>query len=208
LSEPLPFSATLRARVTANLARFDRNVCDDAELRAAAVALLLVADADGRGCFVLTRRPLTMRRHAGQYALPGGRLDEGETAVQAALRETHEEVGVRLGTESVLGCLDDYATRSGFCITPVVMWGADAVLSPDPNEVAATYRVPLAELMHPDLVHLHSIEESDRPVLALALLGNLIFAPTAALLLQLREVALLGKDTRVDGYEQPLFAWR
>jgi 8-oxo-dGTP pyrophosphatase MutT (NUDIX family) len=205
----LTFDERLRRAVASNLAGFDRRPSSRDGLRSAAVAIVLLSDADGRACFVLTRRPVTMRRHPGQYALPGGRLDDGETTVVAALRETHEEIGLLLEADHVLGCLDDYETRSGFCITPVVVWGgADVILEPNPGEVAALYRVPLEALLRPNLVHLDAIPESDRPVLSLSLLDNRIFAPTAALLLQLREVALLNKHTRVDGYEQPLFAWR
>lgn len=205
----LDYDERLRARMAANLASFERREIASPALRAAAVAVVLVADDAGRACFVLTRRPMTMRRHAGQYALPGGRLDEGEDTVTAALRETHEEVDLRLEVADVLGLLDDYETRSGFCITPVVVWGGvDVKMTPNPAEVAALHRVPLAELLREDVVHLDPAADGERPVLSLGLLDNRIFAPTAALLLQLREVALLGKSTRVDGYAQPRFAWR
>lgn len=205
----LDFDERLRRAVAANLERFDRRPIAKAGLRPAAVAIVLVSDADGRACFVLTRRPHDMRRHAGQYALPGGRLDEDETTTTAALRETHEEIGLALAPGEVLGVLDDYETRSGFCITPVVVWGGhNPPLEANPTEVAALYRVPLAALLAPDIVFLDSIPQSDRPVLSLSLLNNRIFAPTAALLLQLRDVALLDQPTRVFGYEQPPFAWR
>lgn len=198
----------LRRRVVTNVAALERRTSTTA-LRPAAVGIVLVSDDAGRACFVLTRRPATMRRHANQYAIPGGRLDEGESHVEAALREVMEEIGVQKGEEDVLGLLDDYDTRSGFCITPVVIWGGQGIdIVPAPREVAAAHRVPLAELLRPDIVHLDSIPESDRPVLSLRLLNNRIFAPTAAILLQLREVALLGRDTRVSHYEQPRFAWR
>ena len=103
----------LRERVAANVAGFDRRSHEDAELRAAAVALALLPDASGAPCFVLTRRAAKLRAHTGQWALPGGRIDEGETAAQAALRELSEEGGLQLPAESVLGLLDDYPTRSG-----------------------------------------------------------------------------------------------
>jgi len=172
------------------------------------VALLLVDDGGGNGCVVLTRRPASMKRHAGQYALPGGRLDGRETAIEAALRETREEVGLSRTKADVLGVLDDYPTRSGFHITPVVVWGGrGATLVANPAEVATIYRIPLADLLHPDVVQLDPVDDGP-PILSLALLNNRIFAPTAAMLLQLREVALLGKDTPVDGFGQPRFAWR
>ena len=74
---------------------------------------------------LLTRRAAGLRAHRGQWALPGGRCDEGETPVEAALRELHEELGLELGPDDVLGLLDDYPTRSGYLITPVVVWAAD-----------------------------------------------------------------------------------
>lgn len=203
------YTPQLRARLAANLAAFERQPLSSSDLRPAAVALVVVADAAGRACVVLTKRPLTMKRHAGQYALPGGRLDEGETTTEAALRETHEEVGLSLPAESVLGALDDYPTRSGFRITPVVAWAPPhAALEPNPAEVAAIHRVPLASLLEPDVICLDEGHSPERPILSLAILGSRVFAPTAALLLQLREVALLGKSTRVARYDQPRFAWR
>ncbi|MGH0037258.1 MAG: NUDIX hydrolase [Myxococcota bacterium] len=201
--------APLRRRIDDHLRGFDRRSEEQPDLRGAAVVAALTDDLHGRACFVLTRRASGLRRHAGQWALPGGRIDPGETAVEAALRELHEEVGLELGGDRVLGCLDDYPTRSGFAITPVVVWaGSSASLVPDPSEVAAVYRVPLDELEHPDVPHLKTIPESDRPVLSITLMGREINAPTAAILYQLREVALHGRPTRVAHYEQPVFAWK
>jgi mutator protein MutT len=202
---------TLIARVRANLERFaPRRLSVPLEGRKpAAVALALIRGEAGEPSFVLTRRAAKLRRHAGQWALPGGRLDAGETPERGALREMREEVGLDLGEQSVLGRLDDYPTRSGFVITPIVVWsGERAALKPDPKEVAAIYRVPVAELGRPGVPHLRSIPESDRPVISIPLLDTHIHAPTAAILYQLHEVALSGRATRVDHYEQPLFAWR
>lgn len=163
----------------------------------------------GGAAFLLCRRAARMNRHAGQWALPGGRLDAGETPVEAALRELDEELGLRLGPEHVLGLLDDYPTRSGFVMTPVVLWaGRDAVVTPDPNEVAFVYRIGLHELCRPDSPRFVSIPESDRPVIQVPLSGDLIHAPTGAVLAQLRWVAVEGRiNERVDHYEQPVFAW-
>ena len=163
----------------------------------------------GGAAFLLCRRASRLRRHAGQWALPGGRIDEGETPLDAALRELDEELGVRLGADSVVGWLDDYPTRSGYVITPVVLWGgADPDLAPAPDEVLAVYRIGLRALEDSEPRFI-SIPESDRPVLQLPLGNDLIHAPTAAILFQLRQVALLGRvGERVDHLEQPVFAWR
>ena len=162
----------------------------------------------GGAAFILCRRASRLNKHAGQWALPGGRLDPGETAVDAALRELDEEVGLRLGTDSVLGVLDDYATRSGYVITPIVLWaGADPTIIPSPDEVLAAYRVGLHALRDAQ-VRFVSIPESDRPVIQVPLGSDLIHAPTGAVLYQFREVALSGRiGERVDHLEQPVFAW-
>ena len=128
----------------------------------------------------------------------------------AALRETWEELGVDATDVEVLGLLDDYPTRSGFVITPVVLWGrADLELHPHAAEVAHAYRVGLAELCRADSPRFVTIPESERPVVQVPLGRDLIHAPTGAVLLQFRCVALDGNPgTRVDELEQPVFAWR
>jgi 8-oxo-dGTP pyrophosphatase MutT (NUDIX family) len=208
-----PSPQQLRESMVRNLSRFERISVDDAALRSAAVAIVVVESLDRElGCdFLLTRRGGTMRRHRGQWALPGGGADEGESATQTARRELAEELGLHLGEETVLGVLDDYPTRSGFCVTPVVIWGGRVdALEPDPREVAAVYRVPLSDLEHPQIPQLERIPQSDRPVLSIpvASLNQTVFAPTAAMIYQFREVALHARHTRVAGYEQPLFAWQ
>jgi 8-oxo-dGTP pyrophosphatase MutT (NUDIX family) len=206
---PARFDDAFRARARANLTRFERRVIAPAGRRPAAVAAVLLADDDGRACFLLTRRAATLRAHATQWALPGGRLDEGETPEGAALRELHEEVGLRLEPDSVLGLLDDYATRSGYLITPVVMWSGPSVeLTPNASEVASVHRVPLEDLDQPGVPRLITIPESDRPVIQIPLLSTLIHAPTGAVLYQLREVVVHGRPTRVHDLEQPVWAWR
>jgi len=165
----------------------------------------------GGASFVLCRRSAGLNTHASQWALPGGRLDTGETPVDAALRETWEEVGVRLDPSAVLGVLDDYATRSGYVMTPVVVWGgADVELEPNPDEVLATYRIGLHELARSDSPRFVDIPESDRPVVQVPLGGDLIHAPTGAVIVNFRWVCVDGRassDSRVVDFEQPVFAW-
>ena len=209
MSVPERLETSLREQLRTNLARFERRTQQSAELRPAAVSFVVTDDEQGRPCFLITRRPETLRRHAGQWALPGGRLDEGESTLDAALRELEEELGLSLDESSLLGMLDDYPTRSGFAITPLVLWGGPGCeLRPDPIEVAACYRVPLSELEKPEVPQFESIPESDRPVIVVPMIGHRINAPTAALLYQFREVAMRGGDTRVDHFEQPVFAWK
>jgi 8-oxo-dGTP pyrophosphatase MutT (NUDIX family) len=203
------FGLALRERVAKNLGAHERIALPAEGRRAAAVAVTLVPGDGNEACFLLTRRAARLRAHAGQWALPGGRLDAGETAGDAALRELREEVGLALPPASVLGALDDYATRSGFVITPVVVWsGDDPELSPNPHEVASIHRVELAVLEQPGVPRLRTIPESDRPVIAIRMVGTYVHAPTAAIVYQLREVALHGRATRVAHFEQPVFAWR
>lgn len=172
-------------------------------------------DLDGRmvgvsggAAFLLCRRAAGLNRHASQWALPGGRVDEGESAIDAALRELHEELGVVLDGSSVLGFLDDYRTRSGYVITPVVLWGGGHLaLDPEPGEVLAAYRVGLHELVRADSPRFVTIPESDQPVVQVPLGNDLIHAPTGAVLVQLRWLALEGRHDEVASFEQPVFAW-
>lgn len=195
-----------------NLAAFDAQAASSDGLRAAAVAMVATADPDtGEAALLLTLRPQTIKRHRGQYALPGGRLDEGESLLDAALRELDEEVGVRLTPDAMLGQLDDYPTRSGFCITPIVFWGgAQLTLTPDPTEVERAFHIPFGELDSPTIPELGPVQENGRQVLRsfFPTLGHYIAAPTAAILYQFREVAIRGHSTRVAHFDQPEFAWR
>jgi 8-oxo-dGTP pyrophosphatase MutT (NUDIX family) len=206
---PARLDGALLDRARANLSAFERQALPDDGRRRAAVAEVLLSDEEGRACFLITRRTATLREHTGQWALPGGRVEAGETAEDAARRELREEVGLSVEESAVLGVLDDYGTRSGFIITPVVVWGGVVgELTPNPAEVAKIVRVPLDDLEGPDVPRLIRIPESDRPVIQLPLLGTLIHAPTAAVVYQMREVVVHGRPTRVNHFEQPVWAWR
>ena len=207
--KPLAFDAALRARLATNLTRHSPAPPAPHALKRAAVCVLVTDDGRGDAAFLLTRRAERLSTHAGQYALPGGRIDGGETVPDAARREAREEIGLELAPQDFLGALDDYPTRSGYLITPLVAWvTAGARLAPNPAEVAKVYRVPLADLGRPGSPQFVSIPESDRPVIRYPLLGTLIHAPTAAVLYQFMEVAVHGRTTRVAHLEQPVWAWR
>lgn len=207
-----------RSVATERLTTFDRRAVSTSGT-AAAVTLVIVEQDEQQGIWLM-RRPMGMRRHAAQFALPGGRLDPGEDQIDAALRELHEEMGILLDADTVLGRLDDYATRSGYVITPVVCWAGRAPEpTPNPDEVSEWYFIPFEDLLaEPRFI---SIPESPRPVIQMPIPGvrrdpadtspsgrtSLVHAPTGAILYQFAEVVLQGRDTRVDGFEQPVFAW-
>jgi len=205
----LRFGDKLRAAIARNLALRAAASLPPRGLKRAAVCVILTDDGAGDAALVLTLRAKHLSAHAGQFALPGGRVDAGESAVDAALREAREEIGLELAPEAILGWLDDYPTRSGYLITPIVVWAPnDAVMRANPTEVAEIYRVHLAELSRPGSPEFVAIPESDQPVIRYPLLGTLIHAPTAAVLYQFMEVAVHGRGTRVAHLEQPVWAWR
>lgn len=207
-----PFDPALRERIVTNLSELAREEVHDPALRQAGVVICVVPMLGEDGAAVLlTKRPETLRRHAGQFALPGGRLDAGETIQEAALRELHEELGLTLDAGDILGTLDDLPTRSGFRITPIVAWGGGArELKPDPVEVAKVFRIPLSELDSPAIPKLEPSGPGGSMVMSAPLptTGGQVYAPTAAILYQFREVALHGRPTRVAQLGQPQFAWR
>lgn len=100
---------------------------------------------------ILTQRPETMPSHAGQISFPGGRRETGESALEAALRETHEEIGVKPKAVTVLGRLPSFDAVSDYRVTPFVgIIDPAAPLIPDPREVAELFEVPFAFIINPD----------------------------------------------------------
>jgi 8-oxo-dGTP pyrophosphatase MutT (NUDIX family) len=204
-----PFNGATRQNIAERCAAFARlEPRALSGLKRAAVAVALVEAADGGTALLLTRRASGLRAHSSQWALPGGRCDAGETPVAGALRELHEELGLELKPDDVLGELDDYPTRSGYLITPVVAWAADsAKLKPNPAEVRSVHRIALTDIEQPDAFDFVTIPQSARRVIRFRHAGQYIHAPTAALIYQFREV-LAGRETRVAELEQPVFAWK
>ncbi|WP_162496470.1 NUDIX hydrolase [Bradyrhizobium canariense] len=204
------FEETTRRNIADACANFRRlpELAEPHALKRAAVALVLTSSREGNTAFLLTIRASSLRAHRGQWALPGGRCDAGETPIQTALRELEEELGLRLADDAVLGQLDDYPTRSGYLITPVVVWAADsAAILPNPDEVASVHRIALETIEREDAFDFVAIPESGRRVIRFHYQASLIHAPTAALIYQFREV-LAGRATRVEELEQPVFAWK
>ncbi len=215
------FNQQLRHHISENLQKIAIKQDPRSDTRKAAVALTLVNTGSesqvygipnpevDAAALVLTRRSERLHRHAGQWALPGGRIDQGETAEDAALRELNEEVGFHLDQDAILGRLDDFTTRSGFTITPVVIWGKkNPDLIPNLAEVESIHRIPLSEFMRQDAPVLKSIPESEHPVLFMPIGQGWIATPTGAIIYQFREVALSGRLQRVAHFEQPYFAWQ
>ena len=215
--------SALRTRIQTQLRAFAVQVAERDQQHAAAVAVAITDEGHGAGlpgfaqhaawstqaALILTRRAGHLRKHAGQWALPGGRIDAGETAEQTALREMAEEVHLDLDASAILGRLDDFVTRSGFVITPVVVWAGPAQhIQPNPVEVASIHRIPVAEFLRADAPMLAHEGNSLNPVLRMPVGNAWIAAPTAAVLYQFREVCIEGRITRVAHFEQPAFAWK
>ena len=214
---------SLKAKISQHLNAFAVESAAGGRHHAAAVAVAITDEGhgadlpgfpehtswSGQAALILTRRAAHLRKHAGQWALPGGRIDAGESAEQAALREMREEVDLHLDESAVLGRLDDFITRSGFIITPVVIWaGAAQHIKPNPAEVASIHRIPVTEFLRADAPMLADEGNSDQLVLRMPVGTNWIAAPTAAVLYQFRELCIEGRSTRVAHFEQPAFAWK
>ena len=207
---PLTFNQELRQRVYNNIQQFDVKPHKSLGLKHAAVAITIVeANNVKDAAIILTLRSNKLKNHSGQWALPGGRIDKGETPEQTALRELSEEVGLTLTNDNLIGRLDDYTTRSGYVITPVVVWGGtNTAFVPNPAEVNSVHRIHFKELLRTDSPILENIPESSHPVLYMPIGSSWIAAPTAAMVYQFREVAIIGNQTRVVHFEQPYFAWK
>ena len=216
-------NSSLRSQITSHISQFSPTGLQKPDLRHAAVAITIVnasenpdmsglswnTNQSNDGAIILTRRSSKLNKHAGQWALPGGRIDQGETPEQSALRELSEEVNLFLDEDAIIGRLDDYSTRSGFNITPIVVWGgSDPKLQANPDEVASIHRIPLSELIREDAPMLESIPESEHPVMRMPIGDSWIAAPTAAMIYQFREVGLMNRHTPVSHFEQPYFAWK
>ncbi len=200
-------SITLRESITHRIDQFDRIEQPYENLTRAAV-VLAVSKQGNNACLLLTKRSSALRKHAGQYALPGGKLDAGETITEAALRELSEELNLQPDSRNIIGTLDDITTHSGFCITPVVVWVDDHTnIKPNPDEVAKVFEIPLDELAAADL---GSENEDNQTVMSIYLptVGTSVYSPTAALIYQFKEVVLCGRSTRVAHFGQPKFAWK
>jgi 8-oxo-dGTP pyrophosphatase MutT (NUDIX family) len=122
-------------------------------MQRAAVLLALVEHAEGLNV-LFTERAAHLKHHAGQISLPGGRIEgDRETAVDAALREAHEEIGLEPTGVAIAGALDTLVTGTGFSVTPVVGFIAPFLAQPDPAEVTGVFEVPLQHFLGPDTVH-------------------------------------------------------
>ena len=207
--QPFHFTTQYRDLIHRRVSDFKDTRRLSNELTSAAVAITIFPHKEACAVIV-TRRSPRLNAHSGQWALPGGRVDPGESLVDAARREMHEEINLELPETALIGTLDDYVTRSGYAITPVVFWADVNVtqMTPNPDEVASIHPFSFEDLVRPDSPNLETIPESDRPVLSMNYEDDRIFAPTGAMLYQFREVAILDKPTSVLHFDQPVFAWK
>ena len=159
---------------------------EDGEPLMAAV-LVAITDRPEPG-LILTVRREHMRKHAGQVAFPGGRIDEGETAVHAALREAQEELALDPGQVQILGEADQYRTVTGYGVTPVIgLVPPDLLFVPNPEEVADWFEAPLDFVLEPINQHRMSAEYQGRTrhYYQIDWQGRRIWGATAAMLVNL-----------------------
>lgn len=152
-----------------------------------AAVLIGVTDRPEPG-LILTVRREHLRTHAGQVAFPGGRIDPGETAIEAALREAHEELAMDPCEVVVAGTLDDYRTVTGYVVTPVVgTVPPDLPLEPHDHEVADWFEAPLAHLLDPANQHIQTavFAGAERRYWQIEWKDRRIWGATAAMLVNL-----------------------
>lgn len=159
-----------------------------------AAVLVPLYERDGEPIIVLTRRSMTMSSHQGDVSFPGGRLEEGESAIDAALRETNEEIALELSQVSVIGELDHLQTiASSAGITPIVgLIDGLPDLRPQPSEVDEILHVPVADLLKPDIYHeeLWDWEGAPRPLWFFDLGEDTVWGATAAILRNLLSLSV------------------
>jgi 8-oxo-dGTP pyrophosphatase MutT (NUDIX family) len=206
MSEPLVSLPAFRELAAARLGGFPHVTVPGSPGSRRAGVVLCVVEHEGVPSVILIKRAYR-GRNAGQWGLPGGRVDEGETPVQAALRELEEELGLRLDPADVLGRLDDFPAASGFSITPAVAVPSDpGPPRPSPDEVHSVHHVSLARLAADDTPRWVPQLDGAR-LLQMRLREDwVVHPPTGAILWQFREIVLLGRDAddaRVAGFLQP-----
>ncbi|MGK5558211.1 NUDIX hydrolase [Actinomadura kijaniata] len=200
---PLDSVAAFRATATERLRAFSHTTLPDSPGMRRAGVVVCVVEHGGTPCVLLIKRAYR-GRNAGQWGFPGGRADPGETPERAALRELHEELGLRAAPGEVLGRLDDFPAASGFAITPVVVAPADpGPVRPSPDEVHSVHPVPLRRVAADDTPHWVPQPDGGRLLQMRLGEGRLVHPPTGAMLWQFREVVLLGRPARVSGFAQP-----
>ncbi|ODT00828.1 MAG: coenzyme A pyrophosphatase [Erythrobacter sp. SCN 62-14] len=156
--------------------------------RTPAAVLIAVTDVADNPQVILTQRPNTMRDHPGQVAFPGGKIDAGEDAITAALREAEEELALPRQAVQVIGVSDDYVTGTGFVVTPVVgVVPPGLPLVPHPSEVAAVFTAPLGLLLDSSQWQTNEVfwRGANRRYLEMDYQGFRIWGVTAAILANL-----------------------